>query len=290
VQTTTLAPGVLARVPGSATQVLPAEKRKSGRGRLIGGGVLAVVLMLAFLAMVISPHVPLVKKKGSQVIDQADGDRAQVLPEANVPLVKELRVKHWVNDEQRPWVGVGNESMAVGFGEDVRIEADFNEPLYAYLIEFNAKGKEQLLLPATQRRQYRPDEEARPEALRSLVFPHPGRVNFTKGNKPAVWILDDEPRGGTQAFVVVASRKPLLPYAQWKRMRGEAVWVRDPKCSGVWGYGEGKLFTMLAGKRQDRGKEGVEKGVPALEALCGSLTKGDVEAVHALAFQVKPKE
>ncbi len=26
------------------------------------------------------------------------------------------------------------------------------------------------------------------------------------------------------------------------------------------------------------------------EALCGSLTKGDVEAVHALAFLVKPKE
>ena len=54
--------------------------------------------------------------------------------------------------------------------------------------------------------------------------------------------------------------------------------------------GEGKLFTMLAGKRQDRGKEAVEKGVPALEALCGSLTKGDVEAVNGLAFLVKPKE
>ena len=73
----------------------------------------------------------------------------------------------------------------------------------------------------------------------------------------------------------------------WKR--GEAKWVRDPKCIGVWGYGEGKLFTMLAGKRQDRGKEAVAKGVPALEALCGSLTKGDVEAVNGLAFLVKPK-
>ena len=122
------------------------------------------------------------------------------------------------------------------------------------------------------------------------MFPHPGRVHFTPGNKPAVWVLDDEPRGGTQAFVVVASWKPLPSYAQWKRMRGEAVWVRDPKCIGVWGYGEGKLFTMLAGKRQDCGKEAVEKGVPALEALCGSLTKGDVDAVNAMAFLVKPKE
>jgi hypothetical protein len=34
----------------------------------------------------------------------------------------------------------------------------------------------------------------------------------------------------------------------------------------------------------------VKKGVPALEALCGSLKKGDVEAVNALAFLVKPKE
>ena len=33
-----------------------------------------------------------------------------------------------------------------------------------------------------------------------------------------------------------------------------------------------------------------KEAVPALEALCGSLTKGDVEAVNALAFLVKPKE
>jgi Protein kinase domain len=291
VQTTTLEPGVLSRVPGSATQVVPAERRKSGWGLLIGGGVLAVVLLLAVvLALVIMPHSPTAKRNGGRVIGQPDVDRAPVKPELNVPLVKELRVKHWVNDEKRPWVEVGNEAVAVGFGDDVRIEADFNEPLYAYLIAFNADGKEQLLLPATQRRQYQTDEEAMPEAMRSLVFPHPGRVNFTEGNKPAVWILNDEEKGGTQAFVVVASRKPLPSYAEWKRMRGEAKWVRDPKCIGVWGYGEGKLFTMLAGQRQDRGKEGVEKGVPALEALCGSLTKGQVEAVNALAFQVKPKE
>ena len=126
--------------------------------------------------------------------------------------------------------------------------------------------------------------------MQSLVFPHPERVHFTEGNKPAVWKLDDEPRGGTQAFVVVASRKPLPSYAQWRRIRGEAKWERDPKCSGVWGYGEGKLFTLLAGKRQDRGKEAVEQGVPALEALCDSLMKGDVEAVNGLTFLVKPKE
>ena len=266
---------------GAQSGLMPAEK--PGRRLLIGGGVLAVVLMLAVV-------LAMVKRNGSQAIDQADVDRALVKPEPSVPLVKELRVKHWVNDEKQPWFGVGNESMAVGFGDDVRIEADFNEPLYAYLIEFNAKGEEQLLLPATVRRQYQPDEEARPQPMQSLVFPHPERKKYKKGNKPPVWTLDDEPRGGTQAFVVVASRKPWPSYAEWKRMRGEVKWARDPKCIGVWGYGEGKLFTILGGKRQDRGHEGVEQGVPALEALCGSLMKGDVEAVNAVAFQVKPKE
>jgi hypothetical protein len=40
----------------------------------------------------------------------------------------------------------------------------------------------------------------------------------------------------------------------------------------------------------DRGIEEVEEGVPALEASCGSQMKRDAEAVHALAFPVKPKE
>jgi hypothetical protein len=53
---------------------------------------------------------------------------------------------------------------------------------------------------------------------------------------------------------------------------------------------EGKLFTLLASQRQERGREGLEQGVPALEALCGSLMEGDVEAVNALAFLVNPKE
>jgi tRNA A-37 threonylcarbamoyl transferase component Bud32 len=194
--------------------------------------------------------------------------------------VKRLRVWHKIprGEDREEWGVMGGDSLSAAFDDQVKIEVEFTHPLYAYLIAFNANGKEQLLWPVGTKKT--PDENVSPPKMAKIAYPvRTGKTFF----------LNDEPKGGMQAFVVAASREALPSYAVWKQQRGGAAWKRLPPAAGVWSYDAEGVSAVVAGKKHLRGKEGDETGVPPLEALCESLKKVGVEVVEAVAFGVKEK-
>jgi hypothetical protein len=108
--------------------------------------------------------------------------------------------------------------------------------------------------------------------------------------KPVLFSLDDEPRGGLQAFAVVLSRAPLPSFAAWEKARGRAPWGRETGWTSTWLADEEGVYPVLPGRGVVRGKE-VEVGeVPPLLRLCRSLQQGaEVEWVEVLAMPVGAK-
>jgi hypothetical protein len=205
-----------------------------------------------------------------------------VVPEA--PLrVKTLKVRHATRGEKDYEIvgDIGEESFETSFNDLVKIQVDFSAPAYAYLLAFNADGKEQLLWPLAQDK--KPDRGARP--------PRGARIDYPAG-KDTWFFLNDEPRGGLQAFAVVASRRPLPSFEEWSKQRGTAAWKRQVG-EGVWGAdceGAYRHFKGLALDRGTRGTQAPLPGAPPLRELCRSLHKAGAELVEALAFPVRPRE
>jgi hypothetical protein len=91
-----------------------------------------------------------------------------------------------------------------------------------------------------------------------------------------------------QAFAVVASRRPLPPYAEWVQGRSASPWRRTPARSGVVLRSDGRgPVVELFGKDVDRGPQEPAGGRTAVEHLAGwLLQQKDVEAVAVLGFAV----
>jgi hypothetical protein len=88
---------------------------------------------------------------------------------------------------------------------------------------------------------------------------------------------------GLQAFVLVASRRPLPPYSEW---RPAAPW-KAVQADGGWRFHDGDLTPLLQMRGQER-----ERGdsPPALRELCDYFKdRPDVEVVEVLAFPVRKK-
>jgi serine/threonine protein kinase len=207
-------------------------------------------------------------------------------PIANQPArVKELRVLHYAlvkldgQDRTQPRGALGDKSFAVTYNDAVKIEAELTAPAYAYLLAFNADGKEQLLWPVGA--EQTPDENVAPPLQDKLQCPaRPGKQ----------FALDDDELGGLQVFVVVVSSEPLPYYAEWKKARGPAAWKKLPPGQGVWSSDGAGVYPVIAGQ-VERGSERDPPGAPPLGELCRSLQQGArVVAVEALAFPVQAKE
>jgi hypothetical protein len=168
---------------------------------------------------------------------------------------------------------LGEKAFAVRFNDQVRLEVELSRKAYLYLLAFNADGKEQLLWP----------EQGPPPALSRLKFPNDG------GNG---WTLDDEPQGGVQAFVVVASADPLPAFADWKKGRPPPSWERLPVTGEeelVW-CGNGQWLDEISPGGTRRGKEEELGGVGRLIRLARTLRQAPgVADVSLLACPVWPK-
>jgi hypothetical protein len=113
-----------------------------------------------------------------------------------------------------------------------------------------------------------------------LTFPGQGKA----------FVLDDEPRGGFQAFALVLSRQPLPAFADWSKKRGAAAWRHQAAGKGVYGHDHEGLYQLLPGGRVVREKMNGPDG-RALQLLVDSLRRGSgVERVQVLAFPVKAKD
>jgi hypothetical protein len=169
------------------------------------------------------------------------------------------------------------------FEARVRTEVEFSEPGYAYLIAFNADGKAQLRWPVDVN--LMPDENVSPPPVQQLCDPHQDRRDPDGANY--LFNLDDEPRGGLQAFAVVLSREPLPSYAEW--VKGRALpWRREAEWKGAWLADAVGVYPVLAGRGVVRGRDEARK-VPPLLRLVKALRSGDV-VVEVLAVPVEAKE
>jgi hypothetical protein len=155
--------------------------------------------------------------------------------------------------------------------DKVVVSAQFDAPAYSHLIALNPDGKDQLYLPP---------EMGQPR-------PASAEIGFDEFDFP----LTDG--SGLQAFVVVASRRPLPPYEQWPgrdglRQRWKHVAADD--VYDVWEYKDGQLKRLPSGARSPLEKHpGVESLAP-FRNVCDYLRQlPDIEAVQAIAFPVRPK-
>jgi hypothetical protein len=189
--------------------------------------------------------------------------------------VKALRVSHRaVRGEEGFARGeIGVRSFATHYGDQVRVQAELSRPAYGFLLAFNADGKEQLCWPA--------DAQTPPDRTDRLQFPASSTDGFN---------LDDEPRGGVQAFVLVASRQPLPAYGEWRKELA-LPWERLAATQAVVWRGDGQaLDAALPGGEDHRGTVSELKGITPLAEVARRLRAADaVEAVAVIAFPVAPK-
>jgi hypothetical protein len=165
---------------------------------------------------------------------------------------------------------LGDGAVAAQSNDDVRVRVDLKAPAYCYLLALNPDGRVQLCVP--------PDPAAPPGRVATVVFP-PGEQDY--------FGLTDG--AGIQAFVLVASRTPLPPFAAWAPAASGLPWARADG-EGVWEF-DGRSLTLRSATARpapDRGTVRRRAVAPEpLLAVCRRLRAAPgVEVVRALAFPV----
>jgi hypothetical protein len=263
------------------------QSRRSNRRRLaLAAGLLLVGLLgLALWAGLGMPaqHSDSYGKKSPSAGDgvigpglsavapaDAPGKTLPPVAPAKDPLAVHLRV-FWLDpeDEQPEELGVPHGRFRVRFKDKVRVQAELSEPAYAYLIGFNPTDKSE---------------------LREQPFPGDGASlppEMSKGILRDITLNDGV---GLQAFAVLASRKPLLPYTQWSKERPPLPWrlVNPPTPRVVWlGNPQGVEPVFWPGA--ERATEEKYEDKPLLRDLSRRLNKlRDIEAWALVAFPVDP--
>ncbi len=204
-------------------------------------------------------------------------------PSQQAPLEVKLRVLHYERrGDADVLVGpIGGKSMEALFNDRVVVQAEFSEPAYCYVIGLNTDGNEQLLWPRNEKE---PDARVAPPLLARVQTP-PG-----EGQRQGAVPLNDDVRGGLQAFVVAASRRPLPAYEDWKRGRLAIPWARLVPVAGVWRSDGATLDPVQQGGVRERGKEVELEGQPPLLQLCRWARGEGVELVEAVCFPVYRRE
>jgi predicted Ser/Thr protein kinase len=180
-----------------------------------------------------------------------------------------FEVEHFRGDRPEHLGTLGITTRTARVDDDVRVHARLTAPAYCYLLALNPDGGIELRYPAKATTQPPPSAE--------VTYPLDPTVYFglTDGS-------------GLQAFALVASRKPLPPFAQWEP-GGALPWTclaGEP--DGVWLY-DGQWFHPLPRPTDQRGQERRKSEPPRPFAdVCQFLkAQPEVDAMQALAFPVK---
>jgi hypothetical protein len=240
--------------PGSA------RPRRPRRRWLVAAAAVLGVAAVAGLAALARPRVPRAV------------DRPETRPAAPLA-VRSLRVSHFAirGETAEPRGDIGVTSFVTRFGDQVRVSAELSEPACFYLLALNPDGKVQLCWPE--------DERTPPERRPRLDYPSAGQA----------FDLNDEPRGGLQAFVLVASRQPLPAHAEWRQGLSPLPWQRLPAAAAVWRGDGAALEPVLPGGDHRGTVEGLKGLAPLAETARQLRSAAGVEAVEVLAFPVAPQ-
>ncbi len=208
------------------------------------------------------------------------------VPRKGLPLKADVTITQWDDEKDRPPTALGYLGRTVfqmPFNARVTVAVKLSEPCHAYLLALNPNGgKPQLLWPANA--EGKPDDTVVPPRQAEFDYPAP------RSNKriSVFFRLNDEPKGGLQAFAVLASRRELPAYQEWVKQHGEGNW-RHLDSSNVWFADRtGPPRPVLPGVSGPRGSEEEVEGVPPLQEVVKSL--GPADAVTLWAFPVLKKE
>jgi serine/threonine protein kinase len=233
----------------------------------VAAGVL--VLALAALAFLAPPSRSDRSLPTSGQAGAAPGLVPTVQP-AVAPRIVSFEVKHFRGDQ--PFVSLGTIGVSpepILFDDSLRVRARLDVPAYCYLIALNPDGQIQLCDPS--------EEASAPAQTDQITCP--------LGNK--YFPLNDGT--GLQAFVLLASRRPLPPFDQWDGRAGLPWKSVQAKDAGVWEF-DGGTFEPRDSGRRGQPREG--PGAPRpFEEVCKYVAKlPGIHAVRAIAFPVvKPK-
>lgn len=182
--------------------------------------------------------------------------------------IKAMSISHYRGPESQYLGDIGIGSVAACVDDDIRLHADLTRPAYCYLVALNPDGSEQLCYPE--------DRAAVPALIEKIDYPRGPRAYF--GLTDGV---------GFQAFVLVASQKPLPPYAQWRSQAGTLPWGRTNPEDGTWCF-DGARFDRLG---ETRGQVRERGGPPkAFAEVCQVLkTAPAIEQIRAVAFPILPR-
>jgi hypothetical protein len=202
--------------------------------------------------------------------------KKEPVPAAKPLRVAGLNVKHFanVNNQSEEEKGLlGRDSFACRLGDAVTLEAKLSRPAYAYLIAYRPDGTEQLCFP---------EHDDKPPPFTDL----PRYPSESRGDQ---YGLDEGT--GLMAFVLVASRRPLPAYRDWRKARDKSPWKHYEAPGGVVWYDDGSKVEARTPESHERGRGKKVPGQTPLVGLTDWLRKGrDVEAVVGVGFAVLPKE
>ena len=157
---------------------------------------------------------------------------------------------------------LGRDSSEVSAADDsLRVLAKLDQPACCYLLAFRPDGAEQLCWPASA--------EQAPPAVAEINYPSSGLLPLRSSGE------------GMYVFVLVASRRPLPSYRDWRSQHGRALFAPEA-IEGVWRYHR-RAFERFAPHLA----RGEANAPPTLIELCKFFQdQPGIDAVSALAFPV----
>jgi tRNA A-37 threonylcarbamoyl transferase component Bud32 len=194
-----------------------------------------------------------------------------------LPEVRTFQVNHYAvrDGKTYPRGQLGLNSFTTRFGDQVKVKVELTEPAYCYLIALNPNGQVQPWWPLDWTQ----------SGLARLSYP------ADTGNR-TYFTLDDEPRGGLQAFVLLLARKPLPVGAHgWSGLQG-LPWRRlDPPARVVWDGRDGEPEPQMPDDEDQRGTIADPKGLePLFETVRQLRRSPGVDKLAVKAFPVLPRE
>ncbi len=183
-----------------------------------------------------------------------------------------MRIGHYRSDPPKSLGDIGVASFETQVEDDVKVRAELSGPAYCYLIAYNPDGKEQLCYPEAG--------NAPPAPVKSFEYPSEPTKYFGLTKKEGT---------GPQAFVLLASAKPLPAYKEWRKKAGRTPWDRDAAMyEGVLRFdGHGEPVQLVGTRGEVRERTFVTKW--ALDFFNFFRDRKDVDAVKVMIFPVKAK-
>ncbi len=187
------------------------------------------------------------------------------------PRIFAFEVRHSRGDEHSEDPDeIGVSSWEGRVDDIIWVQADLDPPAYCYLIAFDPDGRFRLADP--------PEVTVSPS--RCSEFRYITRLDSSRGAS--------QPLGaGLQAWLLVAARDPLPPFADWSASR-LLPW-RSVQAQGVWRFDGRSIERLHPGRR--RVLQRTFDSPHPFARLC-ELLRGipDIDAIAAIAYPVRPEE